>query len=287
MGIISYLACKDGRGKGISEHALQGEDEKVTKADASALLAYLRVPTAVGQAPQQPVALSDAPVNMVQVYRLLARVQPYIIAAPGTVPYFKKKAAELMAMLYSPAVTGNGVWRWFRTESQPDRYLSTIYDNAVTSTMPANLDVSLVERRRLSDALTSSQRATILRDHPALSSRIHYLQQALMYEHVLCGKDKPLGTISDRFSRLEFQRRGSPHTHNLYAVLKDHITAECISSADAGRRQCVLDLVSKTTTALLRERTIHDNSELHDENQRDRELHPDYRIERANFFSGK
>lgn len=34
-----------------------------------------------------------------------------------------------------------------------------------------------------------------------------------LFKHVICGKLKPLGTVIDYFTRIEFQNRGSPHVH--------------------------------------------------------------------------
>ena len=67
----------------------------------------------------------------------------------------------------------------------------------------------------------------------------------------MSGKDKPLGEIVDYFKRIEFQLRGSPHAHCLLCIKRDEILESFVHSKDPEEQQKVLDLISKTVTAIL------------------------------------
>ena len=73
-------------------------------------------------------------------------------------------------------------------------------------------------RRMKSDQLTKSERAELLRCHPMIAARIHYLSQEAFWKHILNGRDRPFGHILDFWRRVEFQARGSPHSHNLLCI---------------------------------------------------------------------
>eukprot|EP01034_Spumella_vulgaris_P035454 gene35454-43716_t len=159
--------------------------------------------------------------------KFINRLQPFAEEFTGTELFWNSKRKQLLAMICSPATTARGVWMWFYTECQPDMYMAEIYDNAITSaslstpTLALPWHATLEERRTNSDLLTKAQRAKILRDHPFMSARLHAEHQTIFWDCILNGKHKPLGTITDSWRRVEFQERGTPHSHNMIAVVKN------------------------------------------------------------------
>lgn len=56
--------------------------------------------------------------------------------------------------------------------------------------------------------LPASERRRYLKENPDLASRHFYRRFKYFFEHIMCGKAKPLGEITDFFWRVEFQKRG-------------------------------------------------------------------------------
>ncbi|OWY94528.1 Helicasea [Phytophthora megakarya] len=63
--------------------------------------------------------------------------------------------------------------------------------------------------------LNSKQRQEYLNHYPDIASRFFSRRFKAFFEHILCGRSKPLGEIEDYFWRVEFQRGGPPHIHAL------------------------------------------------------------------------
>jgi hypothetical protein len=101
-----------------------------------------------------------------------------------------------------------------------------------------------------------------------IAARIHAASQEAFWKHVLNGRDKPLGEIVDYWRRVEFQLRGSPHSHNLICVLRyrdefgNLITQDVVISSDEAIRQKALDFLERIATARLAERHPEDNSDI-------------------------
>ena len=83
-----------------------------------------------------------------------------------------------------------------------------------------NFTSTIEMRRNKSDQLTKSERAELLRSHPMIAARIHALSQDAFWKYVLNGRDRPVGKLTDFWRRVEFQSRGSPHSHSLGCVLR-------------------------------------------------------------------
>ncbi len=75
---------------------------------------------------------------------------------------------------------------------------------------------TVTERRKAVDELTSLQRSNILRAHPMMSARVHYVQQDLFFKFILMGKSKPFGTVADFWRRVEFQDKGNLLSFRLF-----------------------------------------------------------------------
>ncbi len=231
-------------------------------------------------------SLSDS-----EVRNLMSRMQPYAECASGTNLYFERERKKLITMISSPTTTTDGQWRFFYTEAQSDKYLPEIFDNAVTSIDNLGVDIysSIEKRREVSDSLTSDERYKILRNFPYLSARIHAAQQDLFWKYILNGKHKPLGEILDFWRRVEFQMKGTPHSHNLICTATNGIDATTVVSASRLERRKVTDLVRSVSTAVLVPRDLSDNEDLpaktsEAEKQRLAEQKYDFNLNRPEYF---
>ena len=299
IGVMSALAKNSSdptaqpqqeNGESSGAPASDGNEADVTVGDMKSVLQLLTSPDPTDQFQEE-----IAGVSMERIRRLLSRLQPYAFNAPGTEMYFKGERKKLMAMITSPVTTSTGQWRWFYTEAQSDKYLPEIYDNLVTSA-PEPCRGNLTQRREASDKLSPSQRAQLLRDHPFMSARIHALQQDAYWQHILMGEDKPLGFIQDYWRRVEFQARGTPHTHNLIAILHrmpdgtkyDEIDESTFASSDIQQKMELKRLLFKSSTARLEKRHKEDISNLNPgetvEQRLERESEYEHNLDKRYFF---
>jgi hypothetical protein len=213
---ISYLATKHGEG----EH----DPVNITVAQARAFIDHVQVNRTQSRTggnasiPQTPKSLIvDAELRV-----WLNRLQPYTQLMPGTEMYMLSQRKKLLAMISSPITNKNAMWAVFFTEAQPDLYLAELYDNAITSarnnvyTLPWH--APLAARQDHSNRLNKRERTEILRDHPLLSARLHAAQQSVFWQYVIHGKARPFGKVMDFWRRVEFQEKGTPHSHNLINI---------------------------------------------------------------------
>jgi hypothetical protein len=235
-------------------------------------------------------------ISVVKMRYLLSRMQPYATEMPGTELFFKNEQRKLLSMITSPVTNASGQWRYFFTEAQADLHLAEIYDNIITSASSVSchstaINASLEDRRSASDKLNRKEREKLLRLHPQISARIHALQQDAYWEHILNGNSKPLGKIKDFWRRVEFQMRGTPHSHNLINVENDGITESSIGSEDPAEVQKVKDLMKGITTASLVDRVEGDLSDLTNyateeiEYRQQLEKQYDFTINRNEYFN--
>lgn len=278
VGTIAFLVDKAG-----------GCDNAVlTVADAQKFLASLK---------ESPSATGDDYMERRDVRYILDRMKPYANELPGTEMYFARERKKLMSIISSPVTTTDGQWAWFFTEAQPDAYQAEIYDNAVTSGIDSTgepllpWNTPLEQRQAFADTLTEADRHIMLRDHPYMSARIHSLQQAAFWKHVLGGEDQPLGEVVDYWCRVEFQMKGTPHWHCLVNVSKKSlhgIHANSVTSEDPAEQQKVKDLVTGVSTAMLLARDPEDSSELPDNGHRAQILIDEkawgYNIDRSSYL---
>jgi len=122
------------------------------------------------------------------------------------------------------------------------------------------IDVDYV-RNKVVDELTLAQRTELLVNHPALAVRMFDFQQTALFETIILGHSKPFGDILDLWIRIEFQLRGSPHAHCLFACCnRDRITADFMTSSDDAQRAKVIQLGDKVMTSMLPARDLRDRN---------------------------
>lgn len=82
--------------------------------------------------------------------------------------------------------------------------------------------------------LRASERRRYLAEYPDIASQHFYRRFKAFFDTVLNGAAKPLGTITDYFWRVEFQKRGSPHIHGLLWIA-DAPDVMHLSESEEGR----------------------------------------------------
>jgi hypothetical protein len=129
--------------------------------------------------------------------------------------------------------------------------LCLIYDVLTPHTQEVDYSSTLENREAVANKLDESLRALVGREHPALSARLHELHQNIIWDKVIMGEDKPFGTVTEYWRRLEFQARGYPHTHNLVWVESQGINKDAVTDKNPEINGKVKELVAATTTAYL------------------------------------
>jgi hypothetical protein len=278
VGTVSWLATRNGSDE-------VDPTERITVQDCRAFLDNLRdvnlrnrqQAVQRGRAPRQSAAADHLTslITTTQMHKFVNRLRPFAAEFPATEIYMAAKRKQLLSMISSPATTVYGVWQYFFTECQPDMHLTELFDNAITSANPHITShtqpwyASETSKQQNSDGLTKPQRARILRDHPYLSARLHAAQQSAFWEFVMNGKHKPLGEILDWWRRVEFQEKGTPHSHNLICIKKgfdstDITEASLMDLNDDVATAPVLSVVRAVSTARLQPRSALDTCELPD-----------------------
>eukprot|EP01034_Spumella_vulgaris_P024801 gene24801-31181_t len=295
VGTVSWLATRNGTDEVDPADRITVEDCKefleMCKTTRS------RNPTGVYNATSTDDLTSL--ISETRMWKLLSRLHPFSAELPGSEMYMVAERKKLLSMISSPATTSGGIWQFFFTECQPDTHLSEIYDNAITSVSPliTSLGVPWYAENELreshSDMLNKSQRAKILRDHPYLSARLHALQQTAFWDCIIMGKHQPFGKVVDFWRRVEFQLRGTPHSHNLICIARSSTSVSedsLLNPDDPIAVAPVLSLVNDLTTACLQPRAEGDVTELstlrddvHEE-ERKRETEPNFNPDRATYF---
>jgi len=131
-----------------------------------------------------------------------------------------------------------------------------------------NFTSTIEMRRSKSDQLTKAERAELLRSHPMIAARIHALSQEAFWKYVLNGRDQPVGKITDYWRRVEFQLRGSPHSHNLICVLRFRnddgsvIMTDVVVDKNKLIQGKAVEYLQSIATARLGKRQDEDNSDI-------------------------
>ncbi len=286
-GTISFLATKNGQ-----------EDKdpvKVSVADAKEFLAYIEANKNVAVA-ARPTAPADL-ITETKMKLLMNRLLPYATLLVGTELYMKAERRKLLSMISAAVTNDLAMWAVFFTEAQPDKYLSEIYDNAITSAVleidkPNWYEPDVHIRRNLANKLSKSDRREILKAHPLMSARIHAAQQSVFWKYIICGEDQPFGEVLDYWRRVEFQERGTPHSHNLInirikpdGVSEDSLTRTTDTEENLRQRALVMEKVCSFATATLEPRHECDLMDLPEDTQehehfRVREQHFEYKVDR-------
>lgn len=288
-GTISYLATK--------KNPDDPSPVNVTVADAREFIDYIETNRSVAVS-LRPAAPRDL-LTEVKMRLLLNRLLPYAALLVGTELYMKSERKKLLSMISAAVTNTSAMWAYFFTEAQPDKFLSDIYDNAITSAqneiLKVRWDSPVDVRQANSTMLNKARRNEILRSHPLMSARIHAAQQTVFWKYIVCGKDAPFGIVKDYWRRVEFQERGTPHSHNLInveiksgGVDEDSLTKTSNPQEDSENRDKVKQAVKLVATATLQPRHKNDFQDLpvderEHEHIRDIEKHFQFKVDRANF----
>ena len=265
-----------------------GEDPGLTVENATAFLQHAK-----GTAPPDAQILSNA-----KLQYLMSRIIPYFKEIPGTAPYFAAVRKQLLSIISSPTTTTNGWWSHFFTEAMPDMYLPELYDNCISSANPLITGHATVDhgdfdaRIASSNALSWSERCEILRDHPVIAARMHELQLDAFFDKIVKGRNKPFGEVLDWWIRVEFQGKGTAHSHWLLNTLRDSLDKDRVGDMDVGDPEVLarlLELCLKSSTARLEPRRADDTSDLsadpnEHEFEREKEAEYDFNIKRKQYF---
>ena len=123
----------------------------------------------------------------------------------------------------------------------------------------AAIDAENIRNPRV-DTMSKEERVLFLRNHPAIAARMFHLKQQCVWEClILNSKAQPLGKVVDYWIRVEFQQRGTAHTHSMIAVEKNKnidldVDETSISSESFVERNKVIKLVDRTVTCNLTNR---------------------------------
>lgn len=209
-----------------------------------------------------------------RVKYLLSRIKPYATLLPGTSLYMEDQQKKLLSMVNSPLTTSMGSWIYFLTMVLGDSYSPLIYDNLVTSTeillAKRNVDFTstISDRRAAADSFSQSERNQLLCEFPGISARIFALHQDAFFNIILKGYDNPLGKVLEVWRRIEFQGRGTPHSHNLLNIEHNGILENSIclppspTDEDIAKLEAILNEVSTVITARLQPRGVSDEFDL-------------------------
>ncbi|XP_070566454.1 uncharacterized protein [Ptychodera flava] len=121
----------------------------------------------------------------------------------GTPPFWQSAQKDLFAM-----VRQLGIPTWFCSFSSADMRWPEMID----SILEAEGD------SRTAEELDWSEKCAVLRNNPVTAARMFDQRFHYFLRHVIMSPAEPIGKIEDYFYRVEFQQRGSPHTHCLFWV---------------------------------------------------------------------
>jgi hypothetical protein len=131
-------------------------------------------------------------------YAFLRQVEPMFKSAPGLPMYIKTWRAKLFAALAQ--------WRpptWFFTAAPADMHWPELFAFITRTSMQEAASLSIQERKQL------------LHANPVLAARAFWWRWLDFKRIVLDGPATPLGLITQHFTKVEWQQRGSPHVHSI------------------------------------------------------------------------
>ena len=117
-----------------------------------------------------------------EIKHCLKRLSVYATSLKGTCLYMQNERNKLMAMLASPEIKSEGIWRWFLTITPNDLYDSRLYEILVDDN-----DLSWKDRAVKSKQLTLQQRKDLLVTHPALAARLFDIKLKCIFDCILKG----------------------------------------------------------------------------------------------------
>lgn len=104
-----------------------------------------------------------------------------------------------------------------------------------------------------------SDRIEYLRKHPAMAARLFAIKQKCIWENLIMGTAEPFGEIVDYWIRVEFQSRGTAHSHSMVCCKhkKGGVTPEMMTSTNSEDQEKIKDHIKQIITAKL---TVIDDS---------------------------
>ncbi|XP_035258455.1 uncharacterized protein LOC118219420 [Anguilla anguilla] len=148
---------------------------------------------------------SDMLINEDSLQRILHFDEGYKFMKPirGTPAFWQSVQKDLFAM-----VRQLGIPTWFCSFSSADmRWKETL-----------QIFLRLEGKHINADDLDWSERCDLLRKNPVTAARMFDHRFHCFLKDVIMSPAQPIGKIVDYFYRVEFQQRGSPHTHCLFWV---------------------------------------------------------------------
>ena len=158
-----------------------------------------------------------------EIEKLIKRLVPYSKNLQGSMSHIQYERGKLMAMIPSPIITNNGCWRLFFTNAPSDVYESRFFDIVGSPITDCSVDAWISREAKVSSfvlfpyyrnliclllkfqtrLLSEEKRIILLRQHPAIFARLYDKKQDCFWDHLLLGKERPLGLITDYWRRVE------------------------------------------------------------------------------------
>jgi hypothetical protein len=214
---------------------------------------------------------SNNVLSKLQIEKFAKMLSPYSSTVPGTPMHITLMRRRMLSMVSNPIVLEDGVFTWFNTVTPADFYCPLLFTVLMKTEGRSCAKVNPLETQRVISweeaeekvkKLTQHQRKQLLRQNPALFCRLFELKQKIIDECILNGLDVPLGAkISDYVKRCEFQGRGCPHYHILYAIIRGVIDETDIFSDNPVLVEKVKRFVDDKITAILLERNDDDDDD--------------------------
>ncbi|XP_076872152.1 uncharacterized protein LOC143522233 [Brachyhypopomus gauderio] len=148
---------------------------------------------------------SEMLINTDSLQRILNHDEGYKFLKPirGTPVFWQSVQKDLFAM-----VRQLGIPTWFCSFSSADLRWPELMETILTQ-----------EGKHISpDDLDWSERCALLKSNPVTAARMFDHRFRCFLKDVIMSEAQPIGEIVDYFYRIEFQQRGSPHSHCLFWV---------------------------------------------------------------------
>ena len=121
-----------------------------------------------------------------EIKQSLKRLSVYSKNLKGTSLYMQNERCKLMAMLASPDIASEGIWRWFLTVTPNDIYDSRLYE-VLASNDNDEVQWSSGERATIAKDMTKEERKDLLMKHPALAARLFDIKLKCIFDCILLG----------------------------------------------------------------------------------------------------
>ncbi|XP_049319588.1 uncharacterized protein LOC125781000 [Astyanax mexicanus] len=158
-----------------------------------------------GHSTQKSEVTSEMLTNHESLRRILHFDEGYKFLKPirGTPVFWQSVQKDLFAM-----VRQLGIPTWFASFSSADLRWPELMQTILKQE----------GKHASADELDWSERCHLLKSNPVTAARMFDHRFHCFLKDVIMSEAKPIGEITDFFMRVEFQNRGSPHTHCLFWV---------------------------------------------------------------------